>query len=106
VNSSSDEKALGVVDIRSLRERQRGVVEADLITVKEAEWDQVHAAVARLRAELARKDQAINEIRALVADAEARPFVAFGGVKSPGILDLGSLQRILSDLSEHQEGAK
>lgn len=48
----------GVVSIRSLRDKQRGAVETDLIQVKESEWGRLHA-------ELALKDQALDEIKAL-----------------------------------------
>jgi hypothetical protein len=72
--------------------------------------------IERLRAELARKDQAIDEIRALQlaleqeAEADAEEIRADGGfphydagwnAKTDAAL---RIERILSDLSEHQEG--
>lgn len=101
VNSSSDEKALDVVGIRSLRERQRGVAETDLITVKESEWERLHV-------ELARTNQAIEDIRALAEKA-------FKTLHAPYKLtefDFGHIDRALreiqrlSGLSEHQEEEK
>jgi hypothetical protein len=60
--------------------------------------------IERLRAELARKDQAIDEIRALTDSTLDQPSITIGRAALIASDALLNISRVLSDLSEHQEG--
>jgi putative protein kinase ArgK-like GTPase of G3E family len=81
------------------------VMDKDATDLVESLTDALETEVQRLRVEVARKDRALDKIRALVEDAlRNRPLLDRARFSDKDALN--DVQRILSDLSEHQEGSE
>lgn len=114
VNSSSDEKALhGVArfhaDVTELLHSLDLGDHARPISCHEVVQREILPAIERLRAELARANQVIEDIRALADDLPSAGFKSIDDDYERGVLHAKddikrNLARILSGLSEHQEG--